>query len=99
MNKKRFDGLSAEGRKAVTDNSGEHWARVGGKYFDWIQAEGRKSTAAMKNHTISVPTPEQSALYRKKLAHITADWVKNTPDGEKVLTEFRRHLAEVKAGK
>ena len=99
INKKRFEGLSAEGHKAIMDNSGEYWARVAGKYFDGIQDKGKKSTLAMKGQTSISPTREQLKSYRKKMAFITEEWVKNTPDGDKVLAKLRELSADVKAGR
>jgi hypothetical protein len=47
--------------------------------------------------TIIDLTPEQTAAWQKKLEPLTDSWVRNTPDGEKVLTAYRAELAKIEA--
>jgi TRAP-type C4-dicarboxylate transport system substrate-binding protein len=99
MAKKRYQALPAAARQAIDDHSGEAQTRLFGAFWDRVNAEGRNAVAASGKHKIVTLSPEQNAAWQSRLAAITADWVKTQPDGEKILAAFRRHLADVKAGK
>ena len=61
--------------------------------------EARKAAEADPKQQVVVPTPEALAQWEKMTAPVSADWVKNTPGGDKVLTAFHTYLAQVKEGK
>ena len=57
-----------------------------------------KTTVARGDkRTIVELTPEQTAAWQKKLEPLTESWVRNTPDGEKVLAAYRAELAKIEA--
>lgn len=98
ISKKRYDALPAAARKVIDDNSGEAQSRLFGAFWDSVQEEGRQMVKASAKHAIVTFTPEQEKNVREKIAPIAADWAKNAPGGEKVLSTFRELLGKVKAG-
>ena len=99
MAKKKYDALSPAVRKILDDNSGEAESRVYGKFWDDVDNEGRDMVKALGDkHQIVQQTPEMAAQWRKAVEPVIGDWVKTTPDGEKVLAAFRDQSAKVKAG-
>jgi TRAP-type transport system periplasmic protein len=99
MAKKRYDALPAAARKILDENSGEAASRTLGAAWDEVADEARKAAEADPKQQVVTPTADALAKWEKITAPISADWVKNTPGGEKVLTAFRTYLAQVKAGK
>lgn len=99
MAKKKYDALPAAARKILDDNSGEAESRVYGKFWDDVDNEGRDMVKALGDkHQIVQQTPEMAAQWRKAVEPVIGDWIKSTPDGEKVLAAFRDQSAKVKAG-
>ncbi|HEX4192078.1 MAG TPA: TRAP transporter substrate-binding protein [Stellaceae bacterium] len=99
MAKKKYDALPAAVKKILDDNSGEAESRVYGKFWDDVDNEGRDMVKALGDkHQIVQQTPEMAAQWRKAVEPVIGDWIKSTPDGEKVLAAFRDQSAKVKAG-
>jgi TRAP-type C4-dicarboxylate transport system substrate-binding protein len=99
MAKKRYDALPAGARRILGANSGEAESRAFGAFWDGEEARNRAAVHGMAKHTIVAPPPEQAARWRQAAAAVAEEWVKSTPDGEKVLARFRELLAEAKAGR
>jgi len=100
MSKARYNALSPEARKVIDDNSGEAQSRKFGAFWDAVNQEGRVLVQSKgERHTIVKLTAEQEAAWRAKTEPVVADWVKSTPDGEKVLAKYHELLAAVQAGK
>jgi TRAP-type C4-dicarboxylate transport system substrate-binding protein len=99
MAKKKYDALPAAAKKILDDNSGEAESRFYGKFWDDVDNEGRDMVKALGDkHKIIPQAPEIAAKWRKAVAPVIDDFVKATPDGEKVLAAFRAETAKVKAG-
>jgi TRAP-type C4-dicarboxylate transport system substrate-binding protein len=99
MAKKRYDALPPAAKKLLAENSGEAASRTLGLAWDEVADEARKAAEADPKQQVVTPTADALAKWEKITAPIAADWVKNTPGGEKVLTAFRTYLAQVKVGK
>jgi TRAP-type transport system periplasmic protein len=99
MTKKRFEALSPEVRKILLDNSGEAATRTFGVWWDQENARGRQLVAGRDGQKIVSPTPQQEALWAKYASEVSADWAKSVPNGDKILAAFKKHLADVEAGK
>jgi TRAP-type C4-dicarboxylate transport system substrate-binding protein len=99
MNKKKYDALPAAARKIIDDNSGEAESRVYGKFWDDVNKEGRDmvKTLGDKHQIVTVP-PDIAAKWKQTVTPVIDEWVKATPDGDKVLAEFRKEYAQAKAG-
>jgi TRAP-type C4-dicarboxylate transport system substrate-binding protein len=99
MAKKRYDALPAAAKKILDDNSGEAVSRTLGSAWDEVAEEARKGAEADPKQQVVYPTADALTKWEKMTAPVSADWVKNTPGGEKVLTAFHTYLAQVKEGK
>lgn len=99
MTQASYDALSPEAKKAIDAHSGEMESRAFGAWWDGERKAGRENTVARGDkRTIIDLTPEQTAAWQKKLAPLVDNWVKDTPDGAKVLAAYRAELANIEAG-
>jgi len=99
MAKKRYESLSAAARKALDDNTGEAPVREFGLFWDRIDEEARAGVKAMPGHTVKTMTPAEFAPWRERVEPTLADWVKETPNGGKVLETFRAEIAKAAAAR
>jgi TRAP-type C4-dicarboxylate transport system substrate-binding protein len=99
MAKKRYDALPAAAKKILGENSGEAASHTLGLAWDEVADEARKAAENDPKQQVVYPTADALATWEKMTAPVSADWVKNTPGGDKVLTAFHTYLAEVKEGK
>ena len=98
MTKATYDALSPAAKKAFDAHSGEMESRAFGAWWDGERKTGRDATVARGDkRTIVDLTPEQTAAWQKKLAPLVDNWVRATPDGEKVLAAYRAELATIEA--
>jgi len=97
MSKAKWNALPPAVQKILDDNSGEALARLYGIENDAQQAAGRQAAMDMKDQTMLVPTAADEAAFKKKLAPVVDDWVKENPDGAAVLAKFRELLTQVAA--
>lgn len=97
MAKKTFDALPAAAKKVLVDNSGEAASRLFGEYWMNLDNEVREQYRHADGHTVVDLTPTQLTVWRAKLEPIYAQWRKETPGGDKVLTQYRALLKEVSA--
>ncbi|HKT19507.1 MAG TPA: hypothetical protein VJR47_15775 [Stellaceae bacterium] len=52
----------------------------------------------MKGQTIETLSPEQHALWTKRIEPVIASWEKSTPNGAHVLAAFRQQVAAIRSG-
>lgn len=92
MNKKRFDGLSAQQRKALTTAGGARGARFIGEHWDKADEVG-KQAAIKAGNKIRTIAPAEKDRWAKAIRVITDNWVKKATakgyDGKKLLAELR----------
>ena len=93
MNKDSYAKLPERGKAAVDRNSGEKWTRELGEFWDRVWAGGRKIVEAQKDTHIYDPDQVELARWEKAAEPVIAEWVKRTPDGAKVLAEFKAERA------
>jgi TRAP-type transport system periplasmic protein len=98
MSKKRWESLPAAARKILEANSGEAQSRRFGAFWDAVYEEGRAMVKGVGKHTIVSLSPDQAEKWRELVAPVRDDWTKTTPDGERVLAEFRKQIGQVKTG-
>lgn len=99
MNKDSYARLPRQGQQAIDGLSGETFVRRISQAGDEIESDARDATKAMKGQTVATLAPDEEARWKDRLAPITAAWVKETPDGAKVLAAFRAEIAAIRAGK
>jgi TRAP-type transport system periplasmic protein len=99
MNKEAYARLKPQGQKAIDSLSGETFVRRLSTAGDEIESGARNATRALKGQTVATLAPDEEARWKERLAPVTAAWVKETPDGAKVLAAFRAEIAAIRAGK
>lgn len=97
MAKKRYNALPPEARKIIDANSGEAQSRLFGAFWDRQQDEWRQKVKGMKDHTVVSLTPEQTTEWRKRLAPVIEEWIKDTPDGDKLYKKYAEIINQVEA--
>jgi TRAP-type C4-dicarboxylate transport system substrate-binding protein len=91
--------LPTVGRTAVDRHSYERLSTALGKASDAMEEFGRSSTRALPGHTVERLDPKEAAIWKQKLAPITEEWVRATPNGAAVLAAYRTELANIRAGR
>jgi TRAP-type C4-dicarboxylate transport system substrate-binding protein len=74
-------------------------SRASFKAGDEIESAAREATKAQKGQTVAALSPDEEKRWQAKLQPITDTWIKETPDGAKVLAAFRQEIAAIRAGK
>jgi TRAP-type C4-dicarboxylate transport system substrate-binding protein len=99
MSRKKLASLPADARRAIELHSGDHVNKRFAKHFYDQDLEGRQMTEKHGGHTIMTPPPAVVADWQKRVGDsVVAEWVKETPGGDKVLEAYRKIYAGVKAG-
>ena len=93
MSKDAYARLPDKLKAAVDKHAGFPFSLKMGRNSDQVEEESRARVRAKSGHTLSVLDPEEAKRWRKILAPITEEWVKNTPDGAAVLGAYRREVA------
>ena len=99
MERKKYAALPAAARKVLDDNTGEAASRALGAFTDRDGAATREQVRAMPGQTVVTPTPAQYKEMEAKLAPITEEWVKETPNGAAILAAWKKNFADAKAGR
>lgn len=97
MNRKVYDGLSAEARALIDKHSGLPMSRLFGKVHDAVQANGLEKTLADKDQTVVMPTDAQLAEWDKIMAPVIEQWVKDHPNGAELFAALKEELKTVRA--
>ena len=98
MNKKRWEGLPDAAKKVLDANSGEGESRALGKFWDTVADEMREQVRGTPGHKIDKLSPEVERQWDARTKPLVDQWVKDTPGGDKVLTAFRKYVAEAESG-
>jgi TRAP-type C4-dicarboxylate transport system substrate-binding protein len=99
MSRKTYDGLSPEAKHALDLYSGEAASRDWGKWWDGDNELGRQSAKSDPKQTVVTLDPAMHDKWSKTLDGAIAEWSKTRPGIDKAIAEYRRLVAEVKAGK
>jgi TRAP-type transport system periplasmic protein len=99
MNKAAYDGLPAQAKKAIDENSGEAFsAQLGANNEAADRAEGEK-VAAEPGARAGKLAPAQTKAWEARIDPVIEAWAKHTPDGAKVLAAYRAELKQLSAMK
>jgi TRAP-type C4-dicarboxylate transport system substrate-binding protein len=98
MSKKIYESLSPEAKAALDANSGEAASRAWGKWWDGDNETGHQAAMHDPKQKVVTLDPALRATWEAKLDGAIADWGKSRPGIEKAIAEYRRLVAEVKAG-
>jgi TRAP-type C4-dicarboxylate transport system substrate-binding protein len=97
MNKQSYGKLPDQGKAAIDRNSGEKWTRELAVFWDQVADEGRKLVEE-HNATIYDPSEAEKADWAKASEPVGEQWVRQTRDGGKALSEFRAERKKASAG-
>lgn len=97
MNRKAYDSLSDKAREIINKHSGYEQSVSLGKWMIEEANHVRKPLSEKPGSAVVSPTPGQLVEWKKKMAPIESDWLANTPDGAKVLAEFKTQLGKATA--
>jgi TRAP-type C4-dicarboxylate transport system substrate-binding protein len=89
MNTDSWAKLPAKAKETINKFSGEPWSRRMGSITS-------RAPTNLDGHEIITLSDDESARWKKQLAPITESWVKETPDGAKILAAYRAELAKVR---
>jgi hypothetical protein len=87
-------------QQSILDNSGESLSRSLAAGFEARATASRAPAAAdPAKHTIVQLSAAQSAAWAKAITPVIDNWTASHPGGAELLANYRRIIAEVKAGK
>ncbi len=89
MNKKKYEALPARGRASVDRNSGLKYTKELGVFWDRIDDQGRELAEKHGGQVYELPKAER-ARWVEKAEPVISEWEKQTPEGAKVLSEYRK---------
>jgi len=98
MNKDSYAKLPQAARDALDKASGETLSRAMGVTSDRTGNGTRDRIGALPGQTLTQIDAATLESWKRVLTPVTAEWVKKTPDGQKVLDAFRAEVKRVKAG-
>lgn len=99
MNKKTYDGLKGDARKAIDKNAFAGLTKKYSEFWDRIQAGAKKKFGTMKGHTLIQISDVEKARWEQKTLAVHAKWATATPNGAAILKAFKEEIAKIKAGK
>jgi len=99
MKRSVYNALSPEAKKAIDQNSGEAMSRAWGNWWDGDNENGRQLAKHDPKQTVVTLDPATQAAWQKKLDGAIAEWGKSRPGIDKAIDEYKRRVAEVRAGK
>ena len=95
MNNEAYAALPEAARKAIDAHSGESFSRRMGSTTDRMNVLGASVVCKQKGQTCYGLTPEQAAIWQKRLAPLQAEWLKRTPDGATILAAYKAELVKL----
>jgi len=98
MNNATYARLSGTAKKAIDDNIGTVYTNWFNKVIDDTESDNIAVTEKMGNQTIYKLPPAELAKWKKRIEPVIANWVKSTPDGERVLAAFRKEIVAIRSG-
>jgi TRAP-type C4-dicarboxylate transport system substrate-binding protein len=97
MNKDSYARLPEAAKKAFDAASGEKFTRALGAAADRMQAAGRSDVEKLPGHVVATLDPAEAENWRRVLAPMTDEWLKDTPDGPKVLAAYRDAITKIRS--
>jgi TRAP-type transport system periplasmic protein len=98
MNKASYAKLPAKAKHVIDENSGVFFTNWFNKFVDGSTQQAIDDIRHMKGQTVEPLSPEQRAIWMKRIEPVIAGWEKRTPDGAHVLAAFRKEVAQIRAG-
>jgi TRAP-type C4-dicarboxylate transport system substrate-binding protein len=98
MNKQSYAALSGPAKEALDKLSGEALSKRIGAGLDKSNDESIETIRKMKGHEVIELSKDELAKWNKALAPVRQDWVKATPNGAKVLSDFEAEIKRIRSG-
>ncbi len=99
MNSDSYASLSGAAKQAVDTLSGESFSRRIGVGLDAANDKAIAEFRKMPGHEVIELGKDELARWDKLLAPVTEDWVKQTPDGAKVLSAFKAEIKNMQSAR
>jgi TRAP-type C4-dicarboxylate transport system substrate-binding protein len=94
MSKQAYEKLPTKGRAAIDKHSGYKASRDFGAVLDEIADEAYALVSKQPGHTMATfPAADETTMYNR-VEPVLAEWVKRTPNGEKILAAFKAEVAK-----
>jgi TRAP-type C4-dicarboxylate transport system substrate-binding protein len=98
MNNDSYARLPEKGRAAVDATATEAYAREVGRILDGVDDEESAKAAARPGQSVTKLATDEAARWKARVAPVTEEWAKSTPDGAKVLAAYRTEVVRLAAG-
>jgi TRAP-type C4-dicarboxylate transport system substrate-binding protein len=98
MNKEMYAKLPDKVRAAVDRHSGRPLAQMMAKAVDEEDEGSIQRVMAMPGQVHHKMDAATQARWKERLKSMTDEWVKNTPDGARILAAYRAELAKIRSG-
>ena len=97
MNKAAYAKLSGKAKAAMDRNMGEVFTKGLGRAMDGVEDAARAKFSAMPDQVVKQVPDAELAQWKARVQPTIDEWVKNTPDGARVLAAYRREVAKIQA--
>jgi TRAP-type C4-dicarboxylate transport system substrate-binding protein len=97
MNKDSYAKLPESSRATLDRLSGVNLSRRMAAGTAEESAHGRETVKAMSGYTVTVSGEDEFAKWRPRMQPLIDEWVKTTPDGEKVLAAYKVEVSKARA--
>lgn len=99
MNKSAYDKMPAEAKAAFDKLTGESLARRMGEVISRMDTGAHEQAKSLGGHTFHTMPAGERETWAPKVQPLIDSWVRNTSNGEVVLSSLRKELADIRAGK
>jgi len=99
MNKGSYDRLPANLKATLDKFTGESLSRRMGDAISQQDAGAREQAKALGGHVFHTMPPEERETWAPKVQPLIDAWMRNTPNGDVVLSSLRKEIADIRAGK
>lgn len=92
MNPNSYSKLSEKGRAILSAETGEVMSRKMGECFQKLHYSLMSKVQSDKSQVFIKLDPAEKAKFEKVLQPVIDQWIKETPDGDKIYTAFKKGL-------
>ena len=97
MNKEKYESLSDTAKAAIDSNSGLMFAKFFGDKFDGQDARIAEKAKGDSGRVVTVPTDEETQMWRETLKPVAENWKSRHPDGAELYAKFEAYLKQASA--
>jgi TRAP-type C4-dicarboxylate transport system substrate-binding protein len=95
MNKDAYAKLPDKGKAAIDKHSGLAFSKRISEVLEFMNSSQLERVKGLGNHTITQLEPAELDRWKATTRPIEQEWVKATPDGEKILAVYRAEYAKL----